>query len=553
MGINATGAAPAVSAMLDVSSNTKGFLPPRMTTAQRLAISSPVKGLVVYDTGEDELYLYKGTGDIWYKLSLINPPLTLTSPTLTPIIGINTNPNPGSNAGVKGETTVNNGGGMGVHGVSRYATPPGHNYGVFGENLSTNSFGVGVNGLHLGTGVAVRGDAPGGGTAIQGVSSTGRAANFANSSDILPTMYVSNAGNFTAALFLSNTGSAVEAISSSGIAVYGSSNTTSTTGFFLNTGGGVGVAGFASSAGVGGIMEVNGTGNGLNTTAVTGKALYAKNNSATNATGRFENAGSGFGIQSLTSSGAALYGFSGTGNGLYAETNGGTAAAARIVNNNGTGNAIDATNNSATNATGRFENSGNYHAIQAISYGSSATGRFVNNSTGYGIHATANDVSAYAGYFNNIAGNGVFIYAGAGTGATITSAGKAIEAYGGGIENSIVATNTSATKATVKLRNNDANGAAVELQGQISIPSSATNRAIFQHTTAVGNVTGNYTTLSYPNALATDFLMVTQIFGSVGNPNVVAVDYFGGAWVIYNVNGASMLINARYNVLVIRQ
>ncbi|MES2777389.1 MAG: hypothetical protein V4722_24635 [Bacteroidota bacterium] len=41
---------PAVSAVLDVSSTTKGFLPPRMTRVQRDAIGSPVAGLVVYCT-----------------------------------------------------------------------------------------------------------------------------------------------------------------------------------------------------------------------------------------------------------------------------------------------------------------------------------------------------------------------------------------------------------------------------------------------------------------------------------------------------------------------
>ncbi len=47
IGINTTGAAPAPSAMLDVSATDKGFLPPRMTTAQRNAIN-PTNGLMVY-------------------------------------------------------------------------------------------------------------------------------------------------------------------------------------------------------------------------------------------------------------------------------------------------------------------------------------------------------------------------------------------------------------------------------------------------------------------------------------------------------------------------
>jgi hypothetical protein len=38
------------SAQLQVDSTTKGFLPPRMTTAQKNAISSPANGLIVYDT-----------------------------------------------------------------------------------------------------------------------------------------------------------------------------------------------------------------------------------------------------------------------------------------------------------------------------------------------------------------------------------------------------------------------------------------------------------------------------------------------------------------------
>lgn len=38
------------SAVLELQSSTKGFLPPRMTTAQRLAIVLPAAGLLVYDT-----------------------------------------------------------------------------------------------------------------------------------------------------------------------------------------------------------------------------------------------------------------------------------------------------------------------------------------------------------------------------------------------------------------------------------------------------------------------------------------------------------------------
>lgn len=49
------------SALLTMTSTTKGFLPPRMTTAQRTAIVSPAAGLIVYDTTTNKSYTYDGT------------------------------------------------------------------------------------------------------------------------------------------------------------------------------------------------------------------------------------------------------------------------------------------------------------------------------------------------------------------------------------------------------------------------------------------------------------------------------------------------------------
>ncbi|RAK69958.1 hypothetical protein DLM85_03640 [Hymenobacter edaphi] len=58
--------------MLDVSSTTKGLLPPRMTQAQRTAITSPATGLVVYQTdGTPGLYCNNGTPatPLWQQLA----------------------------------------------------------------------------------------------------------------------------------------------------------------------------------------------------------------------------------------------------------------------------------------------------------------------------------------------------------------------------------------------------------------------------------------------------------------------------------------------------
>src|SRR5437763_16828514 len=39
---------PASSSLLDLTSTTRGFLVPRMTTAQRAAITTPAQGLLIY-------------------------------------------------------------------------------------------------------------------------------------------------------------------------------------------------------------------------------------------------------------------------------------------------------------------------------------------------------------------------------------------------------------------------------------------------------------------------------------------------------------------------
>jgi len=49
------------SAIVNVSSTTKGFLPPRMTNTEMLAIATPSAGLIVYDTTNNKHYGYDGT------------------------------------------------------------------------------------------------------------------------------------------------------------------------------------------------------------------------------------------------------------------------------------------------------------------------------------------------------------------------------------------------------------------------------------------------------------------------------------------------------------
>ena len=62
-------AAPAASAALDVSSTTKGFLPPRLTQAQILEIASPASGLIVFCTSDEKFYAYVAGASAWKELS----------------------------------------------------------------------------------------------------------------------------------------------------------------------------------------------------------------------------------------------------------------------------------------------------------------------------------------------------------------------------------------------------------------------------------------------------------------------------------------------------
>jgi uncharacterized protein (TIGR02145 family) len=60
---------PALSALLDVSSTSKGFLPPRMTAAQRTGIDSPTNGLLVYQTDYPAGLYYFNSGS-WSSVAV---------------------------------------------------------------------------------------------------------------------------------------------------------------------------------------------------------------------------------------------------------------------------------------------------------------------------------------------------------------------------------------------------------------------------------------------------------------------------------------------------
>ena len=64
-----TGGAPAATAALEVASTSKGFLPPRMTEAQRDAIGSPAAGLMIFNTDSNRIQFHNGTE--WVSMGML--------------------------------------------------------------------------------------------------------------------------------------------------------------------------------------------------------------------------------------------------------------------------------------------------------------------------------------------------------------------------------------------------------------------------------------------------------------------------------------------------
>lgn len=60
---------PDASSMMDVSSTSKGFLTPRMTTTERNAIVSPADGLIVYDVTLKSFYHYNTATSSWIRIN----------------------------------------------------------------------------------------------------------------------------------------------------------------------------------------------------------------------------------------------------------------------------------------------------------------------------------------------------------------------------------------------------------------------------------------------------------------------------------------------------
>jgi hypothetical protein len=95
---------PDASALLEMLSNNKGVLVPRMTTAQRTAIATPANGLLVYDTNFDCFY-YFTTATGWVSMCQNAGPTGPTGPAGT--AGATGATGPTGTAGATGPTGPN--------------------------------------------------------------------------------------------------------------------------------------------------------------------------------------------------------------------------------------------------------------------------------------------------------------------------------------------------------------------------------------------------------------------------------------------------------------
>ncbi len=145
--INTDGSTPNASAMVDIKSTSKGMLIPRMTSAQRTAISSPASGLLVFDSSTESFWFYTTSG--WTELVSGSSQWTLNGANLT-------NNNSGSvNVGTgvtTGKFNVNSASAV----IADFNGGTNSSYIRFSENLLyrgyMGSFSGAVNDMDFGTG-----------------------------------------------------------------------------------------------------------------------------------------------------------------------------------------------------------------------------------------------------------------------------------------------------------------------------------------------------------------------------------------------------------------
>jgi len=403
--INTDASSPHASAMLEIKTNNKGFLGPRLTSAQRTAIASPADGLWVYDTDTKTFWFYKGSA--WSELAMGGStfalPYTATINYTGTILGLTNNSTGGVYSGITGNT-----GSSAIYGATANLASAG----LLADNTGGGEAVTGRTGSSTGTptgAVVGRNDGPGYG--VYGFSATNTSG---NAIGVLGRVGISGSTGYAGYfenLNAANTTNTLQAVSN-GPGVIADHSKGNTANFFMNNtnGVGAGVRGEVNS-----IFGNNGTAGVYGTASGTGG--YG---------GYFEHSNtSGFGM--------ALYGVT-QGQGMVADfetvptTNTQTTL---LVNTAGLGSAASFNAGNASNTANTLNvsavgpgviadhskgNAGNFFMNNTSGVGAGVRGEvnsiFGNNGTA-GVYGIASGTGGYGGYFehSNATGYGYALYA----------------------------------------------------------------------------------------------------------------------------------------------
>jgi hypothetical protein len=315
---------PNPSALLDVSSTSKGMLVPRMTTAQRTAITSPAQGLMVYDTDVKSFWYHNGTA--WTNLAgsggfslpyegtvnLANPGFKVT--------------NSGFGPAIQAVTTNEFGFALQASNTTNYG------YSVYAYSRSPNAIGIYS---YVDSSTAIKGSSTNGiGLQATSTDSIAIRAAIIKGANADPVILATHAGVGIAVDASSNTGSAVRGISNGSTLVQGSvvginNHATAGNGVYGSAlgAGGAGVRG-ESTAGTGVLGYSNdyigvsgGTlgGIGVNANSLSGTALQGSSSSgyALSTSGKVKIAGG----NTNPAAGAVLTSLDASGNAVWKQPN----------------------------------------------------------------------------------------------------------------------------------------------------------------------------------------------------------------------------------------
>lgn len=245
---------PDASSVLHLEATDKGFIAPRMTTGQRLAIVSPANGLLVYDINFN-CFFYYAVGSGWTSLCQLSGPAGATGPQGTPgVTGLN---GATGTAGIIGPTGLSGTNGLpglpgstgpsGIDGLNGTTGPTGLQ-GITGAQGSAGNTGAqGIQGI---TGAGIQGA-----TGTQGVAGATGAVGLTGSTGLN-----GNTGATGATGNQGNTG-ATGSVGATGI--QGATGLQGVTGF-------QGIAGVTGAQGATGIQGVTGAQGVIGVQGITG-------------------------------------------------------------------------------------------------------------------------------------------------------------------------------------------------------------------------------------------------------------------------------------------